>query len=409
MKLGYNYKWTNYGSAFSWTASQKERERQYMTELRRYGFDKIRVHVPDYTSLGDVYRDKELTMAAKDAGFREYNCGMSSNSYNSISNKLSLSRWEAYRSFALTDDGSGVGAAIWAKQNGVPTYYLGNEEGLHHVWSTSSSHGGLTLTRVGTTATATSSVGGDFGYTNGQTVTVGGATQPEYNGSFTITVVSPSSFTYTMASDPGASGSGSFYCYDISPTELVSNLKTLATDIKTAWASTQGANPRIVLSIQCESPQAGLLESDLWIAAGKGDIDKIGFNVYRSGDLGEFYTYAKQIWDTFGTDAIVTEYAVHQTYSSTNIRGWTPSKRGFLNIYATEMMARKQVLERLGFQEHYAFLYNNYDSDYVDDWAVKMGKADSASYMTSNFVGGNFHPFFTRSIGVSSIEPGQNI
>ncbi len=61
------------------------------------------------------------------------------------------------------------------------------------------------LTRSGTTATATVAA---HGYVTGNTVKIQGATQAPYNGLFVITRVNVDVFTYTMASDPGASASG---------------------------------------------------------------------------------------------------------------------------------------------------------------------------------------------------------
>lgn len=59
------------------------------------------------------------------------------------------------------------------------------------------------ITRVGTTATVTTTAA--HGLTTGDTVRVVGATPTQYNGTFTITVTGATTFTYTMASDPGAS------------------------------------------------------------------------------------------------------------------------------------------------------------------------------------------------------------
>lgn len=62
------------------------------------------------------------------------------------------------------------------------------------------------ITRVGTTATVTlSSAAGDI--FDGMSVTVSGATPSQYNGTYTITLISGTQFSYTMASDPGASAS----------------------------------------------------------------------------------------------------------------------------------------------------------------------------------------------------------
>lgn len=59
------------------------------------------------------------------------------------------------------------------------------------------------ITRVGTTATLTTST--NHGRTTGDSVSVYEAYPSQYNGTYTITVTGATTFTYTMASDPGAS------------------------------------------------------------------------------------------------------------------------------------------------------------------------------------------------------------
>lgn len=59
------------------------------------------------------------------------------------------------------------------------------------------------ITRVGTTATLTTST--PHGLGSGMQVTISGAAPAQYNGLYTITVTSPTTFTYVMASDPGSS------------------------------------------------------------------------------------------------------------------------------------------------------------------------------------------------------------
>ena len=61
------------------------------------------------------------------------------------------------------------------------------------------------ITRVATTATLTTAT--NHGRTTGDAVSVYAAYPSQYNGTYTITVTSPTTFTYTMASDPGASAS----------------------------------------------------------------------------------------------------------------------------------------------------------------------------------------------------------
>jgi len=63
------------------------------------------------------------------------------------------------------------------------------------------------LTRSGTTATATTATA--HGFTTGNVVTVSGAVESAYDGAFTVTVPSPTSFSYTVAGSPATPASGS--------------------------------------------------------------------------------------------------------------------------------------------------------------------------------------------------------
>jgi hypothetical protein len=59
------------------------------------------------------------------------------------------------------------------------------------------------ITRVTTTATLTTAA--NHNLTTGTFVTVSGATPAEYNGTFSITVTTPTAFTYTMTATPSGS------------------------------------------------------------------------------------------------------------------------------------------------------------------------------------------------------------
>lgn len=65
----------------------------------------------------------------------------------------------------------------------------------------------VTLTSSGTTASATTTSPQNF--TNGSTVTIAGANQANYNGSFVITVIDDQHFTYTMAGSAVSPATGS--------------------------------------------------------------------------------------------------------------------------------------------------------------------------------------------------------
>ena len=62
-----------------------------------------------------------------------------------------------------------------------------------------------TITRVTTTATLTTAA--NHNLTTGAFVTVSGAVPAEYNGTFSITVTTPTAFTYTMLATPSGSAS----------------------------------------------------------------------------------------------------------------------------------------------------------------------------------------------------------
>jgi len=64
----------------------------------------------------------------------------------------------------------------------------------------------MTITRSGTTATATTT--GSHGFTSGEVVTITGAVQPEYNGAHTVTVTGATTFTYTVAGSPTTPATG---------------------------------------------------------------------------------------------------------------------------------------------------------------------------------------------------------
>ena len=78
------------------------------------------------------------------------------------------------------------------------------------------------ITRSGTTATLTKSA---HGYTNGQVITVAGASQTEYNGAFPIRNVTTNTFDYTVTGTPVTPATGTITCQligsDISEAKVV--------------------------------------------------------------------------------------------------------------------------------------------------------------------------------------------
>jgi len=64
----------------------------------------------------------------------------------------------------------------------------------------------VTITRSGATATVTTSV--NHTLSTGMSVTIAGATQTDYNGTYTITVTGATTFTYTVANSPATPATG---------------------------------------------------------------------------------------------------------------------------------------------------------------------------------------------------------
>lgn len=62
------------------------------------------------------------------------------------------------------------------------------------------------LTRSGGTATAVTI--GVHGFVTGQTITMAGAVEPDYNGDFVITVINPTTFTYAVGGSPSSPATG---------------------------------------------------------------------------------------------------------------------------------------------------------------------------------------------------------
>ncbi len=79
-------------------------------------------------------------------------------------------------------------------------------------WATREHDRGVSLvgsiTRSGTTATVTLF---DHGYSNGDSIQIFGADQPEYNGTFTISNVTSTTFQYTISGSPATTATGMIY------------------------------------------------------------------------------------------------------------------------------------------------------------------------------------------------------
>lgn len=125
-----------------------------------------------------------------------------------------LDRWLEYEGLVRTPARGGRGPITITGINGtvipVSTIYTGSN-GLLYTTQTVATIIDTTLsvssiTRVGTIATA--SFGSNHGLASGNNVTHSGATQPEYNGAFEITVISDTAYTFTVAGSPTTPATG---------------------------------------------------------------------------------------------------------------------------------------------------------------------------------------------------------
>jgi len=72
----------------------------------------------------------------------------------------------------------------------------------------------VTITSSSTTATVTKT---DHGYSTGDEVTITGASEAEYNGSYVITVTDANEFTYTFAGSATSPATGTIYAQSAKP------------------------------------------------------------------------------------------------------------------------------------------------------------------------------------------------
>lgn len=98
-----------------------------------------------------------------------------------------------------------IAGAAQAEYNG--TFVINVTDATHFTYQIPTTPFSIaSITRVSSTATATSSA--PHGLTTGNVVFVSGAAQAEYNGTFTVTVTSATTFTYTVSGTPATPATG---------------------------------------------------------------------------------------------------------------------------------------------------------------------------------------------------------
>lgn len=122
--------------------------------------------------------------------------------------------------------------------NGASTYAISAEV---FYWPTEGYYQSLraqpltldTLTRSGTTATATILAGHNLSTGDRPIITISGVTPTDFNGTWSATITSATTFTYTLPADPGADGSGTMLA-GINPADASDQV------VEEYWAVSQG-------------------------------------------------------------------------------------------------------------------------------------------------------------------------
>ena len=127
---------------------------------------------------------------------------------------LSVTRNSGFFSSRYVSDGSSnsfetgaqllsAGQVLVALDGVIQVPDTGNGDGTYDYKITSQDNTIASMTSTGTTVTANTNVA--HGYSSNDNITISGANQSEYNGSFNITVVDADTYSYTVSSAPSAS------------------------------------------------------------------------------------------------------------------------------------------------------------------------------------------------------------
>lgn len=125
-----------------------------------------------------------------------------------------LERWGVYKNLTrnAATKSSGLVTATGTNGSIIPiSTQLQNAEGLEFVTTASATISAISLsvssiTRSGATVTVTTS--GTHNFATGQSVTIAGAVETDYNGAQTITVTAADVFTYTITTTPSSPATG---------------------------------------------------------------------------------------------------------------------------------------------------------------------------------------------------------
>ena len=257
------------------------------------------------------------------------------------STELNKTFWADYKSFVQNT------LAPWAAGLNDSRFVLmlGNEEELHN------SVGIVSLTAAGTTATMTVYNVQDS-FPDGDTVTIAGAADAKYDGTYVVTKVSPYVYTYTIAAgatSPDLNGSptgATIKAQDIDTDTIFADINSLANTI-------HGTYPSLKLGYALAAYNSAIAK---WAAISPIYLDKLGFNEYNGYNPNlTFKTSVNSLYGLFGAKAIITEWSTGGGYTdAVNNNNGDPEMEWSLNLGQ-----RLSILKGANLSSNYFFCYRD--------------------------------------------------
>lgn len=221
--------------------------------------------------------------------------------------RITQANWSSIHTAMISE------ATYLVSQNlGLSEFQIGNEEeGTFGINFTIQS-----LTQSGGTATAVAA--GAPNFPTGDTVTIYGASPSGYNGTFTVTNVNSTTFTYSVSSSLAPMATGSPECFDTSVSQLNVNLRQLATDIKAipGWSGLDTS-----VSYGCFNNNVnGVLTYNDWIANGLGGLDFLSIHPYgvinnNTTIAPSGFAFVQEMITAFGNQCYLSEFNLDPTPS----------------------------------------------------------------------------------------------
>lgn len=251
---------------------------------------------------------------------------------------LTQSLWNSYVTAVLSE-------CQYLVNNGITfsTFTLGNELSFKRYTNMTS------LSQSAGTATAVTQV--PHNLANGQTLNILGTNPAGYSGSFVITVVDSRTFTFSVdsslaspANQVATSGATPIfgYCYDMTLSQYISNLNSLASQIKAISGWTM---PISVDEWNYQDRATGTFTYSAFISNGLQNLDLMSIHPYgnitlsTNGFVIGGYAYIAEMMSAFGTKGCYLS-ELHVDASANNLNGYSPFEQAaqMANLLSTYIL-----------------------------------------------------------------------